>query len=1037
MKAMPDPELLPVALRAYAELPQKRSCAVYARKRRDQGSSEWALIFDTETTTDATQRLRFGAYQVRKSGELWEAGYFYDACESRSLSDQELATLRAHAEVHGFVVRTVEGFVDEVFFVYAYDLRGTCVGLNLPFDLSRLAIGHGSAKGSMWGGFSFQLSTDTRRPRVRIKHLNNRTSLINFTAPAKQFTPRGMRKGERKVPTRRGYFVDVRTLAGALLGGSWSLERLAQHLQTEHQKLSTEEHGGPLTREYLEYATQDVQATWECYERLRELYEGYGLTETPLHKIYSEASLGKAYLKQMNIRPWRELQTDFSPRLLGIMMSSYFGGRSEVHVRRQVTKVLYCDFLSMYPTVCTLMGLWEFVVAERMTWRQATAEVRQFLDNVTLDDLKNPEGWERLRVLVRVQPDADIFPVRARYEEGGQHTIALNRFSDEPGWYTLADCVASRLLTGRTPKVLEALRFDPVGTQADLAPIVIAGNTDYHVDPHTDDLYKRVIDLRSEVKEKMKVARKSGDKSEVARHDAEQKALKLLANATSYGIFVELNVSAQATAQEVVCYGGEDRFTTRVRNVEEPGRCFHPLLATLITGAARLMAIAERLAEDSGITWAFCDTDSMALARPEGMEQADFLERAEAVREWFTALNPYERKGSLFKIEDANYSIEDGKLTDQLEPLYVLAVSAKRYALFNLDEQGRPLLRKISAHGLGHLLPPYGEHQAPSAIPEPIVPLGELEAERWQHDLWYRIVEAALGEAPEQVRLDDLLGFEKPAVSRYAATTPNLLRWFEWYNRGKPYGEQVNPFGFLLAYQPNPLASGRTDLKPVSAFDRDLEKAVSTCFDRRSGDPVPTEQLKSYHEALAQYHLHPDAKFHNGDYLNSGVTRRRHIRATAVEHIGKEANRWEEQFILGLDLDAQTEYGTAPGNRERILEILVQAGQKFSQHALATAAGVSLSEVSAVLLRKRSPTPAMLARLYRAIPRMEREASEEAEHIREVLDAVRKRCRLVGVREIARQAGVDGANLAKVLSGQRKPSQMMLTKLEATLVRIS
>ncbi len=36
---------------------------------------------------------------------------------------------------------------------------------------------------------------------------------------------------------------------------------------------------------------------------------------------------------------------------------------------------------------------------------------------------------------------------------------------------------------------------------------------------------------------------------------------------------------------------------------------------------------------------------------------------------------------------------------------------------------------------------------------------------------------------------------------------------------------------------------------------------------------------------------------------------RRHIRATAVEHIGKEANRWEERFYLGLNLEAQTEYG--------------------------------------------------------------------------------------------------------------------------------
>jgi hypothetical protein len=75
---------------------------------------------------------------------------------------------------------------------------------------------------------------------------------------------------------------------------------------------------------------------------------------------------------------------------------------------------------------------------------------------------------------------------------------------------------------------------------------------------------------------------------------------------------------------------------------------------------------------------------------------------------------------------------------------------------------------------------------------------------------------------------------------------------------------------------------------------------------------VPKEQLKSYQETLAQYHLHPESKFHNGDYLDHGATRRRHIRAAAVEHIGKEANRWEEQLCLGLDLEAETEYGLLP-----------------------------------------------------------------------------------------------------------------------------
>ena len=220
MKKIPDPELLPVAVRVYAEPPGKRRRNKDGPKQKVLEPSEWTLIFDTETTTDSAQQLRFGAYQVRRAGQLREAGLFYD---SQSLDATELASLEAYAANRGFVVRTAEEFVEEVFFVYAYDLRGTCVGFNLPFDLSRIAIGHGSARGRMRGGFSFQLSKDKRRPRVRVKHLNNRTSLIDFTAPAKQFTPRGMRKGEQKVPTRRGYFADVRTLAGALLGGSWSL----------------------------------------------------------------------------------------------------------------------------------------------------------------------------------------------------------------------------------------------------------------------------------------------------------------------------------------------------------------------------------------------------------------------------------------------------------------------------------------------------------------------------------------------------------------------------------------------------------------------------------------------------------------------------------------------------------------------------------------------------------------------------------------------------------------------------------------------
>jgi hypothetical protein len=90
-----------------------------------------------------------------------------------------------------------------------------------------------------------------------------------------------------------------------------------------------------------------------------------------------------------------------------------------------------------------------------------------------------------------------------------------------------------------------------------------------------------------------------------------------LANATSYGIFVELNVEELRAKRTLQRYGASGKAQPVSRDkIEEPGRYFHPLLGSLITGAARLMlAIAEVRAAELDIDWAFCDTDSMALAR--------------------------------------------------------------------------------------------------------------------------------------------------------------------------------------------------------------------------------------------------------------------------------------------------------------------------------------------------------------------------------------------------------------------------------------
>lgn len=1048
-----SPEVLPIAVRAFLDArPPATGSSDSPSNRRfripDAGPSEWTLVFDTETTTDAAQQLRFGTYEVRKHQQLKESGFFYD--ETLSRKDRDL--LQQVASDSGLQAIPVEEFIERIFYAVGYELGATIVGFNLPFDLSRLAIHHAPARGKMMrGGFSLKLSPSPDHPPIQVKRLSRRAALIRFAAPPRQRTPRGQRKRKLWVPVRRGYFVDVKTVAAALTARTFSLGTLAEFLDLPEGKLATDEHGALLTAEYLWYAVRDTDVTWQCYQRLRERYARHCLTGTPLHRVLSEAGLGKVYLKEMGIRSWREVQPDMPPDLIGRIMSTYYGGRSEVRIRREVRQIAYCDFLSMYPTVCTLMGLWRFVIAQGMTWQDATDDARELLATVTLADLQQQEFWQRLPVLVQVLPDDDLFPVRARYGRDAHCTIGLNHLSSAtPLWFTLADCITSKLLTGKAPRVVCAIRFELGPVQDDLRGVTIAGNSDYHINPTQDDFYCRLIDLRGAVKHQMAGATASNRK----RLDTEQLGLKILANATSYGIFVELN-SEDAPKDDAVCYGPDGEcFRGCVPKIETQGRYFHPLLATLITGAARLLlAAAERLIADAGLEWVFCDTDSLAIAKPDAVDGADFRTKVEAIRAWFAPLNPYAVKGSLLKLEPANFAIDE---PSRAKPLFAFAVSAKRYALFNLDAAGRPILRKASAHGLGHLLAPYRD-EGVAGIPPPAVDLAELGTERWQHDFWFRVACAALNGHPEQVVTSDLPNINAPAVSRYAATTPELLRWFRVYNQRRPYRQQVRPFGFLLAFQGLGMprdasfdAVGTVDRKRnvsakkhrrpahalvdaprgVAPFDRNLQKAARHCFDRNTGKPVPATRLKSYRQTLLRYHLHPETKFRGGQYIDRGCTYRRHIMAVAVQLIGKEANRWEEQFYLGGDPEAQSEYGILPADRERMLTAIRTATQLHGTQQVAVRARISRRHLYDVLSGNKHLSDALLMKLARVA----RDLDTGHPAVGDVLPSVRECCKKLGIRAFARIAGISDCNLGRILAGTRRLSARTHDKIIGALL---
>ncbi len=1017
---IPAPDHLPIALRSYAVAPKAR------KFKQGIGASDWTLTFDCETRTDAGQALRFGAFQLRKGDAVKFAGLFYDPQE---LSAEELETLRAYAKRHKLMVVTRDEFADDWLFLRAYQLRARIVGFNLPFDISRLAIDHGIARGAMYGGFTFNMSRQKIWPHIRVKHLSRRAAIIDFAAAYRPRDSRGERNRGIANPVRRGYFVDVSTLAHALLSRGFTLGELSQFLEVQNRKLDFDEFDGPLSDAMLRYAVRDVQATWECYDALMIKLEALGLPDLQPEQIYSEASLGKGYLRAMGIAPWREVQPDFPDHLMGALMSSYYGGRSEVRIRREARQVILCDFLSMYPTVCTLMGLWRFVTASGMTWRDATAETQSLLAGVTLEDLQSPAFWQRLPVLVKVLPDADIFPVRAAYQGEQLATIAANYLTCEtPLWFTLADCIAAKLLTGKAAKVLEAVAFDPGPMQSDLRPVNISGKSEYRVDPVETDFFKRVIELRKETQVRMNAS--SG--AEKAVLNGAQHNLKICGNSTSYGIWLQMNVAKRSERFMATVIGHDGRaFERETNKAEKPGEYFHPLLGSLITGAARLMlAITESLIERKGLEWAFCDTDSMAIAKPAEMADPEFHNRVQEIADWFAALNPYEFSGSILKIEGENHGLANGAP----EPLYCWAVSSKRYALCNLGSDGRPILRKVSAHGLGHLLPPYEAGNPPADIPAPDDSVMRDGVQRWHCDLWFEIISAGLGPKPDMPRLDFHPAMNAPAVSRYAATAPELLSWFKSYNANRPYRNQVKPFGFLLSLSGKralasreviaPQASkGRprkaAPVKPIAPFSKDSATIAATAFDRNTGALVQAVDLQTYREALAQYHLHPESKSLNGDFVDRGTTRRRHIHACAIRYIGKEANEIDRQQMLGAESELDPEYGLSADSVEKLrgdlAELVALAGKAGATKALRIPPGRLAAMLSDGAALEGAAADGLAMRLPVELAKV-RSATLAA---KAELQRTRQMVQELGLRESARQLGVDPSNLRRAIGHSR------------------
>ena len=934
-------DLLDVAVRCYMEPPGEDEKEDRPRRRRSGGRRPKPrptrmLVIDTETLTQETlnnpnkmpgfdpakwpayaQPLLFGTAHLwtrRSNSRKWhrtcEWTFYPDTLPPPTRAklrrqfnrdNKRMGDWREPADSPGVkaYLLPLSEFLT-IFYSEAVSQRCLITGFNLPFDLSRLAFKVGPARSPRFrGGFSFGIWPDPTgkhpqslyRPRIYIKHIGQRSTMMVFS-----MVKLGPGKDVRfyRPPAE---LLDLSQLTTALLGEPHTLDRACKALGLTVRKAQASQHG-ILNQAYFRYNRHDTIITAELAFAALERFDRHPISRghrTPglLSEcgVFSGASFAKAYLKIMRVAPRKDVQPDFPPRALAAAMEAYYGGRTESRIWGVPVPVAPLDFVSMYPTVAALQHLWVIITAQSIQVVECTERVRSLLAQVSPADLFDRDAWHQLNGFARIRPHGDILPVRAHYQNhGSSWKIGCNPYyAPEGQWFALADLVASRVRGGPVPEVIEAFCLVPGDPQPDLAPVDFAGTLT--IDPDQDDFFSRIVEERARITDRLAPYNHTSE----AELEAASLALKIMANAGSYGIFAEVNIPELADGQTQTmnlwsANGGKDQpqlLTTD--SPESGGRFFFPPLAALITAGARLfLALLEQVVESRGASYALCDTDSMFVTyHPDGgsitVPGANGPVRVLNTRELeeiltqFNRLNPYDQEviPSLLKHEYTGHG-----------PLQALSIAPKRYAIFT--PENKMIFRSKSA--LGAILP---------------TPRAEGNPEQdWKTSWWEAIVSAA-----------HLPFTPGPLVRKYSVQTWETLNHFRELNRGKSYQAQVKPFNFLITAQPDPLLASSDTGPLVAPFTTNPDEwARVPWYDTHTGRKVSmTTNLSKAADYTNQavcvttiasdfehYRSFQPSEFHLPPNGVPGLLQLRPVHRSSLTLIGKESKVLVELAEAGL-----------------------------------------------------------------------------------------------------------------------------------------
>ncbi|AKH38227.1 MULTISPECIES: hypothetical protein [Nitrosomonas] len=935
--------------------------------------SDFVFVFDCETTADVKNELRFGfasVFGIEKSEQvdLWESRQltreqldkpcrhfcFYHPTH---LNPDELMLLTTWVDRFNcekdehqplMVLLPVAQFVKQQFYYWVHKKRALCVGHNLPFDLSRLATDWGPGGKDYTNGFKFilcdcikqwQVKNPQKRedlqpddcqfhPYIRMRKLGPKKAKFAFRIVRQNI--------DNAAKPYEGEFLDMATLGRALLGpGDLTLQGLCRRADVPESecKFDAENlHGKELSNQYINYAFQDVRATFSLYRRLRDLYRQHDLT-TPITRIFSEASLGKAYFKAMGVPRFQAQHPDTDSRFYGIASQAYYGGRSEVMVRLRSMECMMVDFTSQYPSVNALMRNQSLLLAEKIERRDNTDWVRVLLKDLSPETLLDPAIWPKLRSMVKLIPQGEILPVRARFAgPADPPNIAVTPvFATDAIWYTLADvCAAVLMNPSKIPVIEQAYELIPQGI-VPTQPKCIFGDEGYAIDLQKDDLFKTIIEMRQAIKTEIKSQKKQDsvlnyDQQKIEKLESMEQGLKFLANSTSYGVlaeFIEEDPFEVPRSIQLHIGQGLPR-PCKTTQFETPGKHYAGEIASFITGGGRLLfALIERLGRDRGISHALGDTDSMVFIRPDSMERETFHHYIEDIITMVNLLSPYNAGIPLLKSEEVNV------VDDEPEPLYVLAVSSKRYALYNKrwkDDHGQwqegIRLRKCTNHGLGSYLNPPGYR---SKLPVPYAKDDEpICTARWIDDLWTMAIRRAesgpINDELDMILDEEIYGLlgDTPAISKETVSTWEVYQRVESIPDIRPCSFFVTLPGIepWMIHERMRRTGKPVQVKPelmevgyYAPFSTDMDEIMAHLTRKDTHQHVPHAPTATLAEKVWHYFAHAEHKAYPPQGI--GQLQKQPVMVESLAYCGKET-----QTLYSYSEDGESNGTTLMGEEE-------------------------------------------------------------------------------------------------------------------------